>query len=192
MEFVYTLHVKNMVCQRCILIVKNILASLDISASDVDLGRITLLHELDISRQKQLADSLSNIGLEIIECRVNQLVEEIKQSVRDYLSLSPDSHQYKLSSFISGKLAYDFGYLSDLFSKMEGITVERYFMLQRLEKVKELLDYDQLSLSEIAFEVGFSSVHHLSSQFKKLTGTTPSQYKQLAVKERKFLDLVGV
>ncbi|WP_211999887.1 AraC family transcriptional regulator [Chitinophaga sp. HK235] len=147
---------------------------------------------MDISRQKQLADSLSNIGLEIIECRVNQLVEEIKQSVRDYLSLSPDSHQYKLSSFISGKLAYDFGYLSDLFSKMEGITVERYFMLQRLEKVKELLDYDQLSLSEIAFEVGFSSVHHLSSQFKKLTGTTPSQYKQLAVKERKFLDLVGV
>ncbi|RFS21322.1 AraC family transcriptional regulator [Chitinophaga silvatica] len=192
MDIVYTLYVKNMVCQRCILIVRNILTTLDISVSGVNLGRITFLYELDSTRKKQLADSLQKIGLKIIECRVNQLVEEVKQCVRDYLSLSTDSNQLKLSSFISGKLAYEFGYLSDLFSKLEGITVERYFMLHRLEKVKELLDYDQISLSEIAFEVGFSSVHHLSAQFKKLTGITPSQYKQLAVKERKFLDLVGI
>ncbi len=180
-----------MVCQRCILIVGNILASLDITNTAVTLGKISFSEELDAIRHKQLSERLYSIGLEIIESRVNQLVEGIKQCVRDYLVLSQDDQQYKLSSYVSNKLTYDFGYLSDIFSKMEGITVERYFMLQRLEKVKELLDYDQLSLSEIAFEVGFSSVHHLSTQFKKITGTTPTQYKQLAIKERKCLDLIG-
>ncbi|MBV8255147.1 MAG: helix-turn-helix transcriptional regulator [Chitinophaga sp.] len=156
------------------------------------LGRITFQQELDIHLQKQLADSLHCIGLEIIEGRVHQQVEAIKNCVRAYLVISPEDQQYKLSSYVSSKLGYDFGYLSEVFSKMEGITVERYFMLQRLEKVKELLDYDQLSLSDIAFEVGFSSGHHLSTQFKKLTGITPTQYKQSAVKERRPLDLVGV
>ncbi|WP_170137919.1 helix-turn-helix domain-containing protein [Chitinophaga dinghuensis] len=164
---------------------------MDITAAAVTLGKISFPEELDANRHKQLSESLYSIGLEIIESRVNQLVEGIKQCVRDYLVLRQDDQQYKLSSYVSNKLAYDFGYLSDVFSKMEGITVERYFMLQRLEKVKELLDYDQLSLSEIAFEVGFSSVHHLSTQFKKITGTTPTQYKQLAIKERQCLDLIG-
>lgn len=180
-----------MVCQRCILIVKNILASLQLPAADVALGRIIISQRLEAHRQQQLADSLRSVGLEIIESRVNQLIEGIKQSVRDYLALGIDAQQYKLSGFISERLAYDFGHLSDVFSNVEGTTVERYFMLQRLEKVKELLTYDQHSLSTIAFETGFSSIHHLSSQFKKLTGLTPSQYKQSAEKERKGMDMVS-
>lgn len=191
MEAVYTLHVKNMVCQRCILIVKNILAALQVNMVTVSMGKIIVPRELERERRQQLADSLRSVGLEIIESRVNQLIEDVKQSLRDYMALGTDAQQYKLSGFVSSKLAYDFGYLSDLFSKVEGITVERYYMLQRLEKVKELLAYDQLSLSEISYETGYSSVHHLSAQFKKLTGLTPSQYRQLAEKERRPLDMVG-
>jgi AraC-like DNA-binding protein len=105
-------------------------------------------------------------------------MEGLRQCVREYLAMGVDAQPYKLSSFVSSRLAYDFGYLSDLFSKTEGITVERYFILHRLEKVKELLAQDRYSLSEISFETGFSSVHHLSAQFKKHTGLTPSQFKQ--------------
>jgi AraC-like DNA-binding protein len=191
MESVYTLPVKNMVCQRCILIVENILGSLHIQGAEVALGKIRFPQQLESSRQKQLAERLLSVGLEVIESRMNQLIENVKQGVRDYLALGLDAQQYKLSSFVASKLTYDYGYLSDLFSKVEGITIERYFMLQRLEKVKELLTYDQLSLSEIVYETGFSSAHHLSAQFKKLAGLTPSQYKQRGQMERKSLDLIG-
>jgi AraC-like DNA-binding protein len=188
MEKANIVHVKNMVCQRCILVVRGILDSLKVPATSVELGKITVPQRLEEGRQKQLAVELQSVGLEIIDGRINLLVEGIKQSIRDYLALGAEAHQYKLSAFVSDRSSYDFGYLSDLFSNAEGITVERYFILQRLEKVKELLAYDQLSLSDIAFETGFSSIHHLSSQFKKLTGLTPSQYKQSAEKERKVID----
>lgn len=180
-----------MVCQRCILIVKNILVSLQIEAQ-VTLGRITVTKELDAVRHKGLVELLQNVGLEIIESRVGQLIEDIKQGVRDYLALGLDSQQFKLSSFIASRLPYDFGYLSDWFSKVEGITIERYFLLQRMERVKELMTYDQLSLSEIAFETGFSSVHHLSAQFKKMHGITPSQYKASTMENRQPVDMIGV
>lgn len=185
-----TFHIKNMVCRRCILIVENILASLQIEKAGVSLGKINITFDLEMNRRQELAERLYTVGLEIIESRMNQLVEDIKQSVRDYLAMGLDAQQYRLSDFVAAKLPYDFSYLSDLFSKIEGITVERFFIMQRLEKVKELLTYDQLSLSEISFETGFSSVHHLSAQFKKFTGITPSQYKQLGEKVRKPLDLI--
>lgn len=177
MEAVYTIHIKNMVCPRCIFMVKDILSSLHINAVAVIMGKITVPKKLETSDQKQLAEGLHGLGLEIIEGRVYQLTEEVKRCVRDYLAMEVDAQQYKLSSFISSRLNYDFGYLSDLFSKIEGTTVERYFILHRLEKVKELLARDQYSLTEIAFQTGFSSVHHLSAQFKKHTGLTPSQFK---------------
>lgn len=178
MEAVYTIHVKNMVCPRCILMVRDTLSLLHISSIDVVMGKITVPRQLEAGRQKRLAEGLHNLGLEIIEGRVYQLIEEVKKCVRDYLAMGMEGQQYKLSSFVSSRLAYDFGYLSDLFSKTEGSTVERYFILHRLEKVKELLAHDQYSLTEISFETGFSSVHHLSAQFKKYIGLTPSQYKQ--------------
>lgn len=177
MEAQITLHIKNMVCPRCILVVENILDSLQIEKAGVTLGKITIPYELEMNRRQELTRRLLNTGLGIIEGRLKQLVESIKQSVRDYLAMGLDAQRYKLSGFVAAKLPYDFSYLSDVFSRIEGITVERYFIMQRLEKVKELLSYDQLSLSEISYETGFSSVHHLSAQFKKFTGITPSQYK---------------
>lgn len=179
-----------MVCQRCILIVKNILASLEIEAN-VALGRITMNEKLESSKEYGLIECLRGVGLEIIESRINRMIEDVKHSIRDYLALGIDAQQLKLSSFVASRTPYDFGYLSDLFSKVEGITIERYFLLQRIEKVKELITYDQLSLSEIAWETGFSSVHHLSAQFKKIIGLTPSQYKTAAVHDRQPLDMVA-
>jgi len=105
-----------------------------------------------------------------------------------YLSLGMDSQNIKLSSFITKKIPYDYSYLSDLFSSIEGKTIEQYFIQQRIEKVKELLVYDQLSLTEISYQTGFSSVHHLSSQFKKVTGLTPSHFKKIGAAKRRSLD----
>ncbi len=190
MNTAYTFHVKNMVCQRCILIVKNILSSLQIEGN-VALGKITIAEKLDITRERNLTDALQNVALEVIESRVSRMIEGIRQAVRGYLELGLDAQKFKMSGFVSSRLMYDFSYLSDLFSKVEGISIERYFILQRIEKVKELMAYDQLSLSEIAYETGFSSVHHLSAQFKKITGSTPSQYKAAAINGRQPLDLVG-
>ena len=106
----------------------------------------------------------------------------------EYLKLGMDSENLKLSSFIIKKIPYDYSYLSDLFSSVEGKTIEQFFILQRIEKVKELLVYDQLSLTEISYQTGFSSVHHLSAQFKKITGLTPSHFKRIGAEKRNFLD----
>ncbi len=182
------IHVKNMVCERCILIVKNIMASLEIKGN-VTMGRITVNNPIEKGKVQQLAESLKNVGLEIIEDRINGIIEDIKQGIRDYIALGLDAQQFKLSSFISTRLPYGFGHLSDMFSKVEGITVERYFILQRMEKVKELISYDQLSLSEIAYETSFSSVYHLSAQFKKITGLTPSKFKAMAVGNRQSINM---
>ena len=106
----------------------------------------------------------------------------------DYLNISTEKSGKKLSEFITDKIAYEYSYLSDLFSSIEGKTIEQFFINQRIEKVKELIVYDQLSLTEIAYQTGFSSVHHLSSQFKKVTGLTPSHFKKIGAERRKSID----
>lgn len=186
MEPLLTFHIKNMVCHRCVLIVENVLASLQIEKAGVSMGKIIIPYVLELNRRQKLAKTLNDVGLEIIENRQNQLVEGVKQCLRDYLALGLDAQQHRLSDFVAGKLHHDFSYLSDVFSKTEGTTVERFFIMQRIEKVKELLTYDQLSLSQISYETGFSSVHHLSAQFKKFTGITPSHFKQLRLKDQSY------
>ena len=106
----------------------------------------------------------------------------------EYLALGMDSQHLNLSSFITKRIPNDYSYLSDLFSSIEGRTIEQYFILQRIEKVKELLVYDQLSLTEISYLTGYSSVHHLSSQFKKITGLTPTHFKKIGLEKRKAID----
>ena len=108
----------------------------------------------------------------------------------EYLNLGMEGENLKLSAFIVKKIPYDYSYLSDLFSTIEGKTIEQFFILSRIEKVKELLVYDQLSLTEISYQTGFSSVHHLSAQFKKVTGLTPSHFKKIAADKRKYLDRI--
>src|SRR5699024_3476355 len=121
--------------------------------------------------------------------RISKIVDDVRRSIIEYIQLGLESQDEKLSTFITARIPYEYGYLSDLFSSVEGKTIERYFILQRIEKVKELLVYDQLSLKEISFQTGFSSIHHLSAQFKKVTGLTPSHFKIVGEK-RKGIDKV--
>jgi AraC family transcriptional regulator len=189
-EKTYKLLIKNMVCQRCIMTVENIFNDLDIPVRKVSMGEVDLSEKLSNTELKDVEKALNKVGFELIETRLNKIIEDIKQSVMEYISLGMDSQNLKLSSFITQKIAYDYSYLSDLFSSVEGKTVEQFFILQRIEKVKELLVYDQLSLTEISYQTGFSSVHHLSAQFKKVTGFTPSHFKKVAEEKRKSLDKV--
>jgi len=180
--------IKNMVCQRCILTVENILKELDIPFSKVVLGEVDLVGDPDPQRLKELDQKLVKFGFELIETRVKKIIEDIKKLVLEYLAEGMPDQKRRLSSFITSRLHYDYSYLSDLFSSIEGITIEKYFIIQRIEKVKELLVYDQLSLTEIAYQTGFSSVHHLSSQFKKETGTNASHFKKIGAARRKSID----
>lgn len=168
--------------------VENILNQNNISYSKVSLGEVELERKLSSEETKAIDADLQKVGFELIDKRVNKIIEDIKQAVLEYLNLGMDSQNLKLSSFITKNIPYDYSYLSDLFSSVEGKTIEQYFILQRIEKVKELLVYDQLSLTEISYQTGFSSVHHLSSQFKKVTGLTPSHFKKIGIERRKALD----
>jgi AraC family transcriptional regulator len=180
--------IKNMVCQRCILTVENILKDLKIRYHRVALGEVDLSEKLSDNELKKVGGELNKVGFELIEKRVNKIIEDIKRAVIEYLNLGIDNENLKLSSVIVKKIPYDYSYLSDLFSTIEGKTIEQFFILSRIEKVKELLVYDQLSLTEISYQTGFSSVHHLSAQFKKVTGLTPSHFKRIAADKRKYLD----
>lgn len=180
--------IKNMVCQRCILTVENIFRGLKIPVQKISLGEIDLEKKLTDSELKEVDEELNKVGFELIEKRVNKIIEDVKKAVIDYLNLGMDNENLKLSSFIVKRIPYEYSYLSDLFSTIEGKTIEQFFILNRIEKVKELLVYDQLSLTEISYQTGFSSVHHLSAQFKKITGLTPSHFKRIAADKRKFLD----
>jgi AraC family transcriptional regulator len=187
-EKINKLLIKNMVCQRCVLTVENIFKNLKIPFQKISLGEVDLEGKLSADELKRVDEELNKVGFELIERRVNKIIEDIKKAVMEYLNLGTENENLKLSSFIVKKIPYDYSYLSDLFSTIEGKTIEQFFILSRIEKVKELLVYDQLSLTEISYQTGFSSVHHLSAQFKKITGLTPSHFKRIAADKRKYLD----
>jgi len=177
-----------MVCQRCVMTVENIFRDLEIPFASVELGEVELRDKPTNVQLHDIDRKLNKVGFELIEKRVNKIIEDIKKVVLEYLGLGIDSENLKLSAFITKQIPYDYSYLSDLFSSVEGKTIEQFFILQRIEKVKELLVYDQLSLTEISYQTGFSSVHHLSAQFKKVTGLTPSHFKMIGAEKRRSLD----
>ena len=178
--------IRNMVCQRCIMTVESILKKLNVQYERVTLGEAELPEKPGPGKLKELDDELNRVGFEFIETRVNKIVEDIKKLTLAYIT---DDHDRRptLSSYITRHLHYDYSYLSDLFSSIEGVTIEQFFIVQRIEKVKELIVYEELSFTEIAYRLGFSSVHHLSSQFKKITGLTPSHFKKVGAHKRKPL-----
>lgn len=179
--------IKNMVCPRCISTVESIFMDLRIPVSKVELGEVVFTSPITEAQLIQVKDRLHHAGFEIIETRVNKIVEDIRQIIAEYLESIQDN-RVNLSTHITRAIPYDYSYLSDLFSSVEGKSIEQFFIILRIEKVKEQLVYDQLSLTEIAFRTGFSSVHHLSAQFKKVTGLTPSYFKSVGAKKRRSLD----
>jgi AraC-like DNA-binding protein len=182
--------VKNMVCQRCIMVVEAILQSEKIPFNKVVFGEILLKDIINEDQKSRLQTKLSAIGFELIDNHTSGLIEKIKQLVikRARNEMDSTENRTKLSIYLSNEIHLEYTYLSSLFSAIEGRTIENYFIEQRIEKAKELLVYDQLSLSEIAFQLEYSSVAHLSTQFKKITGLTPTYFKELGTSKRKALD----
>lgn len=177
-----------MVCPRCILTVESILNKLDVAYTTVVLGEVELKDQVGKEKLKAINAELKQVGFELIDNRMAVLIENIKKAVIEYIGQLKDAKKVNLSTFLSTRLNYEYTYLSHLFSVIEGVTIEQYYILQRIEKAKELLVYDQLTMSEIAYQIGFSSVHHLSAQFKKVTGLTPSHFKKIGLSKRKSID----
>lgn len=174
-----TLHIKNMVCDRCKLVVGQELEKLGLKPEKIALGEITVEGDISGETQKKLDDALMSVGFERIDDRKARLIENIKKTVIELIHHdSPQTRKLNWSDILADRLNYEYNYLSSLFSSVEGITLEQYIIRQRIEKVKELLFYDELTLSEIADKLGYSSVAHLSGQFKKITGLTPSELKR--------------
>ncbi|MGJ1204656.1 helix-turn-helix domain-containing protein [Sphingobacterium lactis] len=185
-----TLFIKNMVCDRCIMVVQNELDKLGLDAKNVKLGEVTLTKEITPTEKEALVKTLEPLGFEVIDDKKGRIIEKIKNIIIDLVHHQDSDVKTNLSDVLSDKLHQDYNYLSNLFSEVEGTTIEKYFIAQKVEKVKELLVYDELSLSEIAMRLNYSSVAYLSNQFKKVTGLTPSYFKQVREDKRKPLDKV--
>lgn len=184
------IYIKNMVCHRCKLVVKNTLEKIGLHPIHIELGEVELL-ENDISTVKaQLMDELHLLGFELLDDRKSKIIEKIKISIVDLVQTKNSDLSVNLSVFLAQAIKQDYSTLSNLFSEVEGITIEKYYIHQKIEKVKELLVYDELTLSEIAFQLNYSSVAHLSNQFKKVTGLTPSHFKKNRTTQRISLDEV--
>ncbi len=177
-----------MVCNRCKMVINNELLKFGLHPTSVELGEVEIAEELNMEKKTQLNKLIRSFGFELIDDKRSRLIEKIKNTIVDLVHFSEDRSETNFSEYISSKLHHDYNYMSNLFSEVEGITIEKYLIAQKIEKVKELLKYNELSLSEIADRLGYSSVAYLSNQFKKQTGLTPSFYKSLKQNSRKNLD----
>jgi AraC family transcriptional regulator len=184
------IYIKNMVCNRCIRAVDSILNGQLIPHENVQLGEVTLLAPLKAETKNALNAALKEEGFELIDDRRSRLIEKIKKLILKRINTGLDESTDNLSDYLAGEMHLDYSYLSNLFSSVEGMTIEKYFIAQKIEKVKELLVYNELSLSEIAFRLGYSSVQYLSNQFRKTTGLTPSHFRKVGADKRKPLDQV--
>lgn len=183
--------IKNMVCNRCVMVVREELNKLQLEPTEVVLGEAEIKDDLTTEEKEKLRQNLAALGFELLDDKKAKLVEKIKNAIIEIVHYGEDlDNRIKFSKQIEQKVGVDYHQLSTLFSETEGTTIEKYVILQRIEKVKELLVYNELTLSEIAFKTGYSSVQHLSTQFKKVTGLTPSHFKEIKENKRKPLDQV--
>lgn len=182
------LHIKNMVCPRCVSAVSQILEELNIEYKTIKLGEVELVSKLTESEKEMVSKKLQDAGFSFISDRKSQLIEQMKNLVVKNIHHSSEVVEVKWAETISRELNLDYKYLSSLFSSVESITFEQYIINQKIECVKEFLVYDEFTLSEIAYKLNYSSVSYLSNQFRKVTGMTPTQFKNAGVKNRKSLD----
>ncbi len=183
-----TIFIKNMVCPRCILAVETILSGEGLHLNTIELGKVEVSENLNSVQMKVLDGKLKKMGFEILKSREKQLTEQIKTTLIDFIDhAEKEDANVKLSVMISEKLESDYTQLSKLFSLEEGITIEKYFIRLKIEKAKELISYHDLNLSEIAHQLHYSSLQHLSTQFKMITGMSVSDYKKLSENDRKPL-----
>ena len=184
------LTIRNMVCNRCISAVRRELDTLGIPVSAITLGQVILIEPIPADTRDVLAARLYSLGFELLDDRRKQTIEQIRNAVIRLVQEGDIEEHFSISAFVSNLLHKEYSALSRLFSEVEGTTIEQFFILQKIEKVKEWLVYDELSLSEISFRLGYSSVSHLSGQFKKITGLTPSHFRRIGAFHRKPIDKV--
>ena len=177
-----------MVCPRCLTSVEKLLEKNNLQAKYVRLGEVELLQEPGKAKLERFAEDLKQIGFELLDDQKTQLIEKIKNLLIQKVQSGTIEEHFSVTKYINDNIYKDYSSISRLFSEVEGITIEQFFILQKIEKTKEWLIYDEQSLSQIAFNLGYSSTQHLSNQFKKVTGMTPSQLKQLGAVHRKPID----
>ncbi|MBN2639274.1 MAG: helix-turn-helix transcriptional regulator [Bacteroidales bacterium] len=180
-----------MVCNRCIKVITDEFTKLDFKIDSIELGMVVVSSELTNEQIENARKVLDENGFELIDDKKSLLIESIKTLVIKMVHYSDEHFEsVNKSDYIAQNLGHDYSYLSNLFSSVEGITIEKYYINQKIERVKELLVYEELSLNEISYRLNYSSVQHLSNQFKKVTGLTPSHFKKLKENKRKPLDEV--
>ena len=178
------IYIKYMVSLRCKMMVKEELKKLGLHFIVVDLGEVEIMEELTESQHDALKAALYASGLELMDDKRAVLIEKIKNVILEMVHYADELPKINYSNYISEKLHYDYTYLSNLFSEVKGVTIQQFIILHKIERVKELLLYEELNLTEISYQLQYSSVSHLSNQFKKVTGLTPSQFKLLKNRHR--------
>ncbi|MEI7662915.1 MAG: helix-turn-helix domain-containing protein [Bacteroidota bacterium] len=184
------LYIKYMVSIRCKMIVKDALKKMGLHYLAVELGFVEVMEDLSINQREELRMALLKSGLELMENKKAILIEKIQNVIIELIHYSDELPKMNFSDYLCEKLDYDYTYLANIFSETKGITIEHFIILHKIERVKELIIYDELNLSEIAWKMHYSSVAHLSHQFKKITGLTPSFFKSLKQKKRSTLENV--
>ena len=188
-----SIFIKNMVCDRCVLVVREVVSDLGLVAENVNMGSIKLEKALAYESACELEIKLSALGFELIKDKRSLLVEEIKILIIEYVNRSMSYENIKLSEYISENLHYDYNYLTGVFSMVEKISIEKYLICHKVEKIKELMFVENLSLTEIAYDLGYSSLAHMSAQFKKVTGCSPSYYRKIYdINSRQTLDKMKI
>ena len=185
------LYIKYMVSIRCKMMVKEELKKLGLHFVMVNLGEVEIMEDITPEQRAQLKTALQVSGLELMDDKKAVLIERIKNVIIEMVHYADELPKSNISDYLSEKLHFDYTYMSTLFSCTEGVTIEHFIVLHKIEKVKELIIYDEMNITEIAWKLQYSSVAHLSNQFKKITGLTPTHFKQLKVKRRINIEDVG-
>lgn len=177
-----------MVCIRCKMVVKSELEKLGLHYIIVELGEVEIMENISAEQHDQFKEALLKSGLVLMDDRKAVLIQKIKNIIVELVHHLEEPLKINFSEYLSQKLRHDYTYLANLFSEVQGITIEKFYIAHKIERVKELLVYNELNLTEIAYQMHYSSVGHLSAQFKKVTGLTPSHFKQLREKKRSMLE----
>lgn len=185
------LYIKYMVSTRCKMVVKEELKKMGLHFIVVELGEIDIMETLSISQREELKKELHVSGLELMDDKRAVLIEKIKNVIIEMVHYSDELPKVNYSDYISEKLQHDYTYLSNIFSEVKGITIQQFIIVHKIERAKELLLYDELNLTEISYKLNYSSVAHLSNQFKKVTGLSPSHFKKLKDKRRSPIEDIG-
>ena len=180
-----------MVSNRCKLAVKEALKSLGLHFIVVDLGEVEIMENISMEQREEMKIVLLNSGLELMDDKRAVLIEKIKNVIIEMVHHTDEIIKTKFSDFLSNKLNHDYTYLSNLFSEVQGTTIEQFIISHKIERIKELMIYGELNITEIAWKMNYSSVAHLSNQFKKVTGLTPSHFKKLKDKKRMPIEEIG-